>query len=1151
MKRHALFVALLCSSALFITASCLNALTIPASEDSYTAAGNKLSYSTNNANGLVVDGIRKAYLFFDLSDIPNDAVVRWAKLRLFLPTVRTAGAGLSVHLVTGTWNESTRLADVPSIVSGSLGMIEPSRMASRRFVTVDVKDTVQKWINGGTLNEGFAIQTIVKAGSPTASVMLTSKEGPVFGLPAELDIEFQPEGGVDKPVTLGQLPSDIRALLTPPPLGYDQLSQSIKGLLSPTVTVQPVIPPSPWGRLSVKAQGVGNLSYQWMRNGVAIVGATNSELPVEGGLQSGIYTAVVSNGLASVSSEGVQITAPKITDSFALVNGGTLPASSPAVIVGTFYIGKTEVTWGDWQLVRTWAVANGYTDLADVGLGMGNNYPVTQVNWFDVVKWCNARSEKEGRTPVYKNGAAVYRTGMSYPQIISSADGYRLPNSAEWQLANAASIWFGYSGSTNLDEVGWYIGNSGGSAHEVGMKLPNEWGIHDMSGNVWEWIFETGDLGTLAGGDWSSFAEEILNGWTTNRFFRQDVNGSRTVNFGFRVATSGEYAIGITAQPSVTLDSTNISVQAAGAGTVTYQWMLNGVAIAGGTSSQLPTQGLQSGTYSVVVSNGFASLTSDSIAYVALAITAQPSLLTLNGGNISVQAEGSGTLTYQWMRNGVAIAGGTSSQLPTQGLQSGTYSVVTSQGFSSLTSGSIAYVALAITAQPSVSSDGTMISVQAEGSGTLTYQWTRNGVAIAGGTSSQLPTQGLQSGTYSVATSNGFSSLTSGSIVYVALAITAQPSVSSDASTINVHVEGTVPFIYQWMYNGEAIAGGTGAQLSTQGLQKGNYTVGVSNGFSILASGSVAYVPLTIIAHPSLALNGTSISVQAEGSGTLTYQWMRDGVPVSGGTNASLATQGLQSGTYTVVVSRAFVSVTSNSLQFSKGFALVTGGTLPSSSELGTLAVNTFYIGKTEVTRGEWMVVRTWAVANGYTGLIDLGAGVEAENKYPVSGVDWYSAVKWCNARSEMEGKTPVYMDGTAVYRSGTAIIPTVVSSANGYRLPSEKEWEFAARGGMQTQGYTYSGSDDLNMVGWYASNSNGNVSPVGMKLANPLGIFDMSGNLCEWCFDEMVTNTTRVSRGGFFKDFATNCTVTVRGHDYTNSAGEDNGFRVALSAAP
>jgi hypothetical protein len=84
MKRPALFLALLCLSALFFTAGRVNALTIPASEDSYTAPRNTLSYSTNNANALVVDATRKSYLYFDLSDIPPDAVVRWAKLRQLL-----------------------------------------------------------------------------------------------------------------------------------------------------------------------------------------------------------------------------------------------------------------------------------------------------------------------------------------------------------------------------------------------------------------------------------------------------------------------------------------------------------------------------------------------------------------------------------------------------------------------------------------------------------------------------------------------------------------------------------------------------------------------------------------------------------------------------------------------------------------------------------------------------------------------------------------------------------------------------------------------------------------------------------------------------------------------------------------------------------
>jgi hypothetical protein len=93
-----------------------DALTIPASEDSYTAPGNKLSLATNNANNLVVDANRKSYLYFDLSDVPTDAVVRWAKLRLFLPIVQRPGAGLSVHLITSEWNESRASTGLPTLV---------------------------------------------------------------------------------------------------------------------------------------------------------------------------------------------------------------------------------------------------------------------------------------------------------------------------------------------------------------------------------------------------------------------------------------------------------------------------------------------------------------------------------------------------------------------------------------------------------------------------------------------------------------------------------------------------------------------------------------------------------------------------------------------------------------------------------------------------------------------------------------------------------------------------------------------------------------------------------------------------------------------------------------------------------------------------
>lgn len=194
--------------------------------------------------------------------------------------------------------------------------------------------------------------------------------------------------------------------------------------------------------------------------------------------------------------------------------------------------------------------------------------------------------------------------------------------------------------------------------------------------------------------------------------------------------------------------------------------------------------------------------------------------------------------------------------------------------------------------------------------------------------------------------------------------------------------------------------------------------------------------------------------------------------------------------------------------------------------------VDSFFIGKNEITYEQWTTIRAWAASNGYTDLIEGarggGASEDAQNRcvestQPVTTVSWYDAVKWCNALSEKEGLTPCYYTDTtrtAVYRTGIINLNNdcVEWNAGGYRLPTEAEWEYAAKGGPHTHNYSYSGSNRHTMGGnesWFFdygwcylfSDHAGDITyqrtiPVGSLLPNELGLYDMTGNVMEMCWD-------------------------------------------------
>ena len=271
---------------------------------------------------------------------------------------------------------------------------------------------------------------------------------------------------------------------------------------------------------------------------------------------------------------------------------------------------------------------------------------------------------------------------------------------------------------------------------------------------------------------------------------------------------------------------------------------------------------------------------------------------------------------------------------------------------------------------------------------------------------------------------------------------------------------------------------------------------------------------------------------------------------------------------------RFYRAVTSSVDVVPVGMALIPAGTNSGTDPgLGAYSLTLtalLYMDKYEVTKAQWDEVYNWAITNGYS-FNNTGSG-KAED-HPVHSVNWYDCVKWCNARSEKEGRSPAYYMTSAkstVYKTGqTNIADNCVNWNSGYRLPTEVEWQYAARGGVSGQRFpwgdtidhdraNYNGfhtmfSYDLGYNGHdtrYSSGGNPYTSPAGSFEAgkNGYGLYDMAGNVWEWCWAWYPGHEglDRMIRGGAWGDFAGSCRIAFCGY-LTPSGGSYIGFRTVL----
>ena len=449
------------------------------------------------------------------------------------------------------------------------------------------------------------------------------------------------------------------------------------------------------------------------------------------------------------------------------------------------------------------------------------------------------------------------------------------------------------------------------------------------------------------------------------------------------------------------------------------------------------------------------------------------------------------------------------------------------------------------------------------------------------------------------------------------LAIESEPSSitipAGQTATFSVNARASEAITYQWYHKGRPVPGATIRSLiipSVNTSHAGEYKVKLTAGSQTMESQTAT---LTIQTAGTLDSDGdglpdsietnSGVWVSATNTGTNPFRWDSDGdgLPDAVETNTGVYVSSSNTGTNPLVIDTdgdgvrddrevflgtpagggappGFVQIPSGSFQMGDSFG--EGGS--NERPVHSVSIQGFFIAIDPVTKQEWSSTYNWAVANGYS---FSRSGNGKANNHPVHTISWYDAVKWCNAKSEQNGLVSCYSLSGQIYRSGETP-PTCDFAQSGFRLPTEAEWEKAARGNLTgkrfpwgdtvshskanykaTTLYAYDISPTSGFHPLYYTGSEPYTAPVGSFQPNAFGLNDMAGNIWEWCWDYYdgtyystspasdprgaTSGSQRIFRGGAWTNEAQYLRVADRSAlspSSSNYLGVGFGFRIVRS---